>query len=211
MATSLKPKKQPVQERARATVNAILQAAAYILVKEGYVRLTTNRVAERAGVNIASLYQYFPNKEALVAELHRNHIEEVRAATQAAINGGRGGTLTEALHGIVRAGMAGHAVNPELHRIFADEMPRLSEGRLDAPDAGPVIDAIASLLRHFGHTEKDAPHRAWMVRIILSGIIHQAVADCPQRLASDELAEEIVLVLRSYLEAAHLQSVDAPP
>ncbi|MGC0013988.1 TetR/AcrR family transcriptional regulator, partial [Ralstonia pseudosolanacearum] len=57
--TPVKPRKLPTQERSRATVDAIMQAATYILVKFGWERLTTNAIAERAGVNIGSLYQYF--------------------------------------------------------------------------------------------------------------------------------------------------------
>jgi len=67
----LSPKKTPRQERSRATVEALLEATTDILIREGYTKLTTNRIAERAGVNIASLYQYFPGKEAIVAELRR--------------------------------------------------------------------------------------------------------------------------------------------
>jgi AcrR family transcriptional regulator len=63
------PRKRPRQERSRFTVEAILEAAADILVRDGYETLTTNRIADRAGVNVASLYQYFPGKEAIVAEV----------------------------------------------------------------------------------------------------------------------------------------------
>src|SRR5262249_62418487 len=75
----LSPRKTPRQDRSRATVEALLEATAHILVRDGYARLTTNRIAERAGVNIASLYQYFPGKEAIVAELRRRHGDEQRA------------------------------------------------------------------------------------------------------------------------------------
>src|SRR5215471_3223116 len=75
----LSPRKTPRQERSLATVEAILEATADILVRDGYAKLTTNRIADRAGVNIASLYQYFPGKEAIVAELRRRHGTEQRA------------------------------------------------------------------------------------------------------------------------------------
>jgi AcrR family transcriptional regulator len=68
-ATALVARKQPVQPRARATVEAILSAAAGILERDGPTRLTTNAVAAQAGVSIGSLYQYFPNKQALTAAL----------------------------------------------------------------------------------------------------------------------------------------------
>jgi len=75
----LSPRKTPRQERSRSTVEALLEATTDILIRQGYAKLTTNRIAERAGVNIASLYQYFPGKEAIVAELRRRHGADQRA------------------------------------------------------------------------------------------------------------------------------------
>jgi AcrR family transcriptional regulator len=63
-------RKTPRQARSLATVGIILDAAALVLVEEGYDRATTNRIAERAGVSIGSLYQYFPNRDALLGALH---------------------------------------------------------------------------------------------------------------------------------------------
>src|SRR6516225_3163389 len=71
------PRKNAMQTRSKATVDAILEATARILVKDGYDHASTNRVAEAAGVSIGSLYQYFPSKEALVAALIERHIEEM--------------------------------------------------------------------------------------------------------------------------------------
>src|SRR3954470_9305494 len=70
------PRKRPRQARSRATVESVLEATARVLVKRGFDGLTTNLVAEAAGVSIGSLYQYFPNKAALVAALIEKHVEE---------------------------------------------------------------------------------------------------------------------------------------
>ena len=67
---SLNARNQPKQERSREMQKAILSAAAYILERHGFSEFTTNKVAEKAGANIASLYQYYPNKEALLFHLH---------------------------------------------------------------------------------------------------------------------------------------------
>src|SRR4051794_7645834 len=72
-------RKQPRQARAQATVECILRATAHILVEQGYDRITTNHVAERAGVSIGSIYQYFPSKEALVAALVDRHLDRMVA------------------------------------------------------------------------------------------------------------------------------------
>lgn len=71
------PRKQPRQQRARQTVQRLLDAAAELIEDHGLETLTTNRIAEHAGVNIASLYQYFPHKDAIVAALVESWLQEV--------------------------------------------------------------------------------------------------------------------------------------
>ena len=71
------PRKRPRQARSRATVDSVLEATARVLVKRGFDGLTTNLVAEAAGVSIGSLYQYFPNKAALVGALIEKHVEDM--------------------------------------------------------------------------------------------------------------------------------------
>jgi AcrR family transcriptional regulator len=78
------PRKRPVQERSRRTVESILDAAARIFGERGYLATTTNDVAAAAGVSIGSLYQYFPNKDALLVALEERHLEDVRAVLAAA-------------------------------------------------------------------------------------------------------------------------------
>jgi len=76
-------RKKPRQQRSRATWDAILEAAAQLFGERGYTGTTTNKVAERAGVSIGSLYQYFPNKEALLLALSERHMEESGTALSA--------------------------------------------------------------------------------------------------------------------------------
>jgi AcrR family transcriptional regulator len=71
-------RRRPVQARSKQTVERILAAAAHVFSERGYAA-TTNHVAEAAGLSIGSLYQYFPNKDALLVALHSRHLEEVRA------------------------------------------------------------------------------------------------------------------------------------
>ncbi len=78
----LKPRKTPIQARSTTTVDAILQATLQVLVAVGKERLTTTRVAARAGVSVGTLYQYFPNKSALLQAALRRHMDEVRRAIE---------------------------------------------------------------------------------------------------------------------------------
>lgn len=98
-APDLKHKKQPRQARARATVEALLDSAARILESGGYAALTTNRVAEVAGVSIGSVYEYFPNKQAIVAETLARTMREIVAEVSASLR------IALALEGQPRAGI----------------------------------------------------------------------------------------------------------
>lgn len=77
------PKKRPTQARARVTFEALVDASAWVLCERGFHATTTNHVAERAGVNIASLYEYFPGKDALVAAVAERLVERVLGRLQA--------------------------------------------------------------------------------------------------------------------------------
>src|SRR5258708_39356556 len=118
----LSPKKSPRQERSRATVEAILQAATDILIRQGASRLTTNRIADRAGVNIASLYQYFPGKHAIIAELRRRHSAERRAAVRQVFMERRGTGFGPTLRALLSLGRAGPAVNSARVRCASEDL-----------------------------------------------------------------------------------------
>lgn len=94
-AKLLKPRKMPVQSRANVTVQAIFEGSIQVLQREGYSRLTTTRVAERAGVSVGTLYQYFPNKQALLAAVLENHLAQVATAIELACHSQHGHTVRE--------------------------------------------------------------------------------------------------------------------
>src|SRR5580698_3008939 len=119
---ALAPRKAPTQRRATATVEAILEAAARILETQGLEGYTTNAVAERAGVSIGSLYQYFPNRDALTAALIEREsaglLIAVRAAQQL-------DSCTAILEYLTRAAVEHQMNRPALARIVDFEERRL--------------------------------------------------------------------------------------
>jgi len=123
------PRKRPGQERSRQTVEAILAAAARVLVRLGYDRASTNRIAEAAGVSIGSLYQYFPSKEALVAALVERHVDEISSAMAEAFDRLRTAPIRVAAAALVQIMIDVHAVDPPLHRVLHEQVPRV--GRLE--------------------------------------------------------------------------------
>jgi AcrR family transcriptional regulator len=123
------PRKLARQKRSRATVDALLGATARILVKDGYDRASTNRIAHAAGVSIGSLYQYFPSKEALVAALVDNHMQQMNRLLRDALIKVAMRPVKEAARELVRVMIDAHRIDPKLHRVLVEQVPRV--GRLD--------------------------------------------------------------------------------
>lgn len=193
------PRKQPRQERAHATVDAILQAAAYILVRRGWEGLTTNLVAERAGVNIASLYQYFPNKEAIVVELQRRHVAQARARFPEALPALRQQkTLRSMLQLMVQAGVEEHRVEPALHRVFSEELPRSARSLVSGDDGEMERNWLAAA-EPFLRNVPDVSLAVFICRVAVHAIIHEAAVQRPELLEHPRLVGEIVTLLDRYL------------
>lgn len=202
----LSARKTPRQERSRATVEAILEAATEILIRDGYATLTTNRIAERAGVNIASLYQYFPGKEAIVAELRRRHGAEQRAALRAVLTARPGGTLDSTIRTLVSVGVAGHAREPALHRVFTEDMPALGYREVEAIDA-PIFDAMRRLLREA--RVKDVDLALWVIATASGAILHRAAVERPEDLSNGVIVEELTTLLCRYLRTGRRRQAPA--
>ncbi|MCB9681466.1 MAG: TetR/AcrR family transcriptional regulator [Alphaproteobacteria bacterium] len=117
-------RKRPIQERARATVDAILTAAAQVFDAEGYVATTTDRVAARAGVSVGSLYQYYPSKDALLVGLFERHLDEVEAAfASLAQDMAQDVAVTPLAERLVHTLFALHRGAPGVHRILLEDAP----------------------------------------------------------------------------------------
>jgi AcrR family transcriptional regulator len=103
---ALEPRKSPVQARSTVTVDAIVQATVQVLLREGKEKLTTTLVARRAGVSVGTLYQYFPNKRALLQETLMRHVGAIADVVEQECRAQRGKSLEEMGAGVVRAFLA---------------------------------------------------------------------------------------------------------
>jgi AcrR family transcriptional regulator len=123
-----KPRKHASQERSRATVDALIEATARILVREGFDKASTNRIAEVAGVSVGSLYQYYPGKEALVAAVIDRHNQDIMRVVRSALAEVASQPIEKAVRRIVAVAIEAHRIDPRLHRVLAEQIPRT--GRL---------------------------------------------------------------------------------
>lgn len=115
---ALKPRKTPVQARSTHTVDAVFEATIQVLLDGGLQRLTTTRVAERAGVSVGTLYQYFPNKEALLAATLERHLLNVVEAVEAACVASQGQPIDTMATNVTRAFMAAKMRHPEASKAL---------------------------------------------------------------------------------------------
>lgn len=131
MATKMQtnPRKSASQKRSRLMVDALLEATARILIREGFGNASTNRIAEVAGVSVGSLYQYFPSKEALVAALVDRHRLQISQAVQEELAEAMQLPLRRAVRKLVAVAVKAHRIDPALHRALTEQIPRV--GRLE--------------------------------------------------------------------------------
>lgn len=193
------PRKQPKQERSQVTVEAILSATAHILTENGYNQLTTNRVAERAGVSIGSLYQYFPNKEALIFALAEHHANEMVQLAKQHLEGLSDRTIPEVLRQIIKAALAAYAVNPKLHRVLHEQIPHSEV--MKRLDQAKIENLLQSFLaqRSDQLRPKNLELAVFMVERTIRALIHGAMIDHPELLKTGELEQELTLLLSAYL------------
>src|SRR5690349_17231439 len=118
-----KPRKHATQERSRATVDALIDATARILVRDGFDKASTNRIAEEAGVSVGSLYQYYPSKEALVAAVVDRHNREIMQVVRGALAEVAAQPVEKAVRRLVAVAIEAHRIDPKLHRVLAEQMP----------------------------------------------------------------------------------------
>ncbi|ASL42250.1 HTH-type transcriptional regulator EthR [Burkholderia sp. AD24] len=185
-AQRLKPRKAPVQRRSAQTVEAVLEAAARILETQGLVACTTNAVAERAGVSIGSLYQYFPNRDALTVALIERETAQLLVDIESAslVASSRG-----CVQAMVRAAVAHQMRRPALARVIDFEERRLPLVERQQRLAELIHAVLMSAL-----TEKpDAPalSDASLVAHDLLAIMHGMVDAAGQRGENDAAALEV--------------------
>ncbi len=199
----LNPRRTPAQDRSRATTAAILGAAARIFAEQGYAGGTTNHIAARAGVSVGSLYEYFPNKDAILVALVEAHVEESTAALAevwAAVRGERL-PLATVVRRFVEAMVALHARDPALHRVLFEEAPLPRRLRATLTDVeAAMATAVEGLLRAAPDvTVPDPALAARMVIQVVESLTHRLVLYAGPRPDAARVSDEIVRLVTRYL------------
>jgi AcrR family transcriptional regulator len=200
---AFEPRKMPIQARSTATVEAISEATIQVLLSHGAERLTTTRVAQRAGVSVGTLYQYYPNKQSLLFAVVENHFNSVAARFETACEGACHKPLAEMIREMVEAfvdaKMERADISVALYRVSADVggpalIKRISqrsrkavEAMLQtAPDAKSTPDKFA----------------IDMMLAAMAGAMRSLLEAGPSYPAVRKSREQLVLLCQSYMAAA---------
>ncbi|WP_369639033.1 TetR/AcrR family transcriptional regulator, partial [Nocardia sp. JMUB6875] len=151
-------RKQPKQERSQQTRQWILQAAAHVFAERGYAGGTTNHIAERAGLSVGSVYQYFPNKDAILRALMDDHLDAGAQLLTDRIAAGLPPRLEDTLRLFVRTTIDHHLDNPRLHRVLFEEAPRAPSFLARLHEAENHLTAlITHLFDHYPEVQTPNP------------------------------------------------------
>jgi AcrR family transcriptional regulator len=200
----LEPRRRPRQERARATFDAILVAAREIIARDGWGSLTTNKVADRAGVSIGSLYQYFPNKETILVTLLEEHMAGVRPLIEESLNDLADAEVafSEALRRMFVRLIARHRdADPRLQRVLGEEVPRPPHVRAaQRRQEAEYTARVAAILAARRDVETTRPEMAALVVVQATSALTRWLAhDAPPGLDRQAYVEEAVGLLSAHL------------
>jgi AcrR family transcriptional regulator len=183
-------------------VEAVLDAVIKILKREGFQAVTTNRVAEVAGVSIGSVYQYFPDKRAIFAALHERHVEEIDRLVANTLMEHAASPLDTLMRAMIEAMVDAHTADPELYDLLSSEVPHRTEGTHDFAVRlhGAFRLAIASRAEEF-KAPRDLDRVVFVVTHMVEALSHGAVLRRPARLSLAAAKEEAVRAVLAYLHA----------
>jgi AcrR family transcriptional regulator len=193
-------RRKPTQARAKLTVDAILDAVLRLLKREGHKAMTTNRIAEAAGVSIGSVYQYFPNKRAIFISLHERHLSEIDRTVQSKLAEHAASPLDVLIRAMVDAMIEAHAPDPELYEMLQTEVPHRAGGSRDfALRLEGAFRLALSSHRDEVTTTADLETMVFIVANMVDGLSHSALLRRPRSLSLPKAKAAVTQAILAYL------------
>lgn len=197
----IRQRKQPVQARAQATTDALVEATLQVLVREGYQRLTTTRVAERAGVSVGTLYQYFPDKRSLVTALKVRYFSLILGSVAKAVEDTAGRSLDDVLYAAIAALVDVKRKHLQLTKALREPMVALGGQAFVHETLAEFAALLAPFLEQHGISRSKAMRRATLLVAAVEGAMSYAVFEEPKWLDEPWLVDELFAIAAGYARA----------
>ena len=198
----LEPRKSPVQARSAASVDAILEATIQVLLTLGKERLTTTRVALRAGVSVGTLYQYFPNKSALLQAALKRHLDEVADAVERACREQKGNTLAHMATALINAFLEAKTRNAKtsvaLYSVSSDVDGAKIVQQMGVRTSRAIVGMLASAREPLA---KDPQLVAAMLQGAMVGVSRRLLESGALEKHFDTFRHELIILVCAYLDA----------
>jgi AcrR family transcriptional regulator len=202
IAAKLRPRKSPVQARSAATVEALHMATIQVLMREGLSRCTTTYIAQRAGTSVGSLYQYYPNRDALLVAVLEMHLDEIAGSVNRSCQEQRGKPVSDMASALVTTFLAAKLRDPDKSRVLYAVAGERGGAKLAARVHARMATAITAMLASAPDAHFDDPAVTaaillgtllGQVRILLEGQAPPGFHAC--------LEGQLILALTAYLQA----------
>jgi len=191
-------RREPQQQRSRQTVEVMLDAVERVLRRHGVDAITTNRIAEAAGVSIGSVYQYFPDKRAIFTALHGRHVTEVSQVLERALAHSASSSFEDVARSLVEMLVDVHARDPELHEIISAAVPESALGFRNALRA--TFERLLSSGTHGRHDALVTSRLLFVLPHMIEALVHGATQQ-RSPISVECAKEEAVRAVLLYLSA----------
>jgi AcrR family transcriptional regulator len=206
--TPLEPRKSPVQARSNASVDAICEATIQVLLSVGKERLTTTKVAARAGVSVGTLYQYFPNKSSLLQAVLRKHMEDVTRAVEIVCAEQRGVALEQMADVLVKAFLAAKLKHVEASKALYYVSDDVGGAEIVRQLGVRGVKAIGEMLESSGSRfSEDVQVMAATVMAAMSGVSRRMLEASEVPETRDAMRDGLQVMVQAYVTACVVSSV----
>jgi len=192
-------RREPKQQRSRQTVDAVLEAVNLVVKRHGSQAITTNRIAEAAGVSVGSLYQYFPDKRAIFTALHDRHVDDVRQVIDQTTAACASASLEEFARELVQGLVNVHAETAVLHDVVSSAVPESALGFRHALHHTFERSLSRADRERYSHDETE--RMLFVLPRMVEGLVHAGVNPARAALSRDGAKSEAIRTVLVYVNS----------
>lgn len=191
-------RREPKQQRSQRTVEDVLEAVQLVVKRHGTQAITTNRIAEAAGISVGSLYQYFPDKRAIFAALHDQHVDDVRQVMEQTMAACVSAPLEEFARQLVQGLVQAHVKVADLHEVVSTAVPASTQGFKTA--LHHTFGRVLSCVEEDRYSRDETERLLFVLPRLVESLVHGAVYEA-SALSRDAARNEAIRTVLVYVNS----------